>query len=233
MRATACLVFSFSYPKAACNSANSQQLLPTDAHILPSATLPTHQGTKNKTCRPSNTLKVPLQLQSEHAPRKTIRRDRSSNYVSHAQVLTSFGRERERERETERERDKVIGREEERERARWKDDNPGSPLPLPLLTCKQASATRREGVREESKRRLTRFRGLWSIKGLHVNSKTTPTISNSVVCVCVAVGLLSVKHVSLDVRALVFESALRVLGLTCGGIGAGTSGSCEQPGSVF
>lgn len=101
----------------------------------------------------------------------------------------------------------MIGREEERERVRWEDDNPGSPLPLPLLTCKQASATRREGEREDSKRRLTRFRGLWSIKGLHVNSKTTPTISNSVVRLCVAVGCQAgvffwmCEHLSLKLRS--------------------------------
>lgn len=107
--------------------------------------------------------------------------------VSHAQVPTSFSSPW---RETERERDREIGREEERERerARGKDDNPGPPLLLPLLTCKQASATRREGEREERERRLTRFRGLWSIKGLHRNSKTTPTISTNVVSARVAVG---------------------------------------------
>lgn len=65
-----------------------------------------------------------------------------------------------------------------------------SPLPLPPLTCKQASATRGEergrgGGRES---RLTRFRGLWSIKGLRRNSKTTPTISTSVVRTQVPVG---------------------------------------------
>lgn len=35
---------------------------------------------------------------------------------------------------------------------------------------------------------LTRFRGLWSIKGLRRNSKTTPTISTSVVRTQVPVG---------------------------------------------
>lgn len=42
--------------------------------------------------------------------------------------------------------------------------------------------------REERVRRLTRFRGLWSIKGLHRNSKTTPTISTNEVSASVAVG---------------------------------------------
>lgn len=85
-------------------------------------------------------------------------------------------------------RDREVGRkkEQERERARGRADNPWSPLPLPPLTCKQASATGREGEKRE--RRLTRFRGLWSIKGLHRNSKTTPAISTNVVGVHGAVG---------------------------------------------
>lgn len=58
---------------------------------------------------------------------------------------------------------------------------PVSCLRLPPLSCKQASAS-------GSKRGLTCFRGLWSIKGLHRSSKTTPTISTRAVCVGVPVG---------------------------------------------
>lgn len=116
-----------------------------------------------------------------------------------------------------------------------------SPLPLPLLTCKQASATRgaergRGGGRES---RLTRFRGLWSIKGLRRNSKTTPTISTSEVRTQVPVGykceVMCNGCVSLFFFFVLFpmcKVVWRVLCLTCGGIGAGTSESCVQPGSV-
>lgn len=51
------------------------------------------------------------------------------------------------------------------------------PLPLSPLTCKQASGEREGEKREE---RLTHFIGLWSINGLHRNSKTTPTVNTSV-----------------------------------------------------
>lgn len=75
-------------------------------------------------------------------------------------------------------------------RAGGKDDIPGTPPPLlPLLSCKQASASMRQGAREG----LTCFRGLWSIKGLHRNSKTTPAISTTVVC-CVLVDGKCVWH---------------------------------------
>lgn len=66
----------------------------------------------------------------------------------------------------------------ERERERVaKEGKPQRPLPLSPLTCKQASGEREGEKRDEG---LTRFIGLWSIKGLHRNSKTTPTISTSV-----------------------------------------------------
>lgn len=65
----------------------------------------------------------------------------------------------------------------EGEREGGKEGKPQRPLPLSPLTCKQASGEREGEKREE---RLTRFIGLWSIKGLHRNSKTTPTISTTV-----------------------------------------------------
>lgn len=66
----------------------------------------------------------------------------------------------------------------QREREGGKEGKPQCPLPLSPLTCKQASGEREGEKREE---RLTRFIGLWSINGLHRNSKITPTISTSVV----------------------------------------------------
>lgn len=81
--------------------------------------------------------------------------------VNHAEVSTSFH---------------SPLREGEREGG--KEGKPQCPLPLSPLTCKQASGEREGEKREE---RLTRFIGLWSIKGLRRNSKTTPTISTSVV----------------------------------------------------
>lgn len=89
--------------------------------------------------------------------------------VNHAQVATSF---------------RSPLREGEREGGR--EGKPRRPLPLSPLTCKQASGEREGEKREE---RLTRFTGLWSINGLHRNSKTTPTISTGVVgvgckCMC-------------------------------------------------
>lgn len=104
--------------------------------------------------------------------------------VNHARVPTSFSSPR---RETERERDRELGREEERQ------EREGRVIFQDLLSPSLRWHANRhqppgERVREEREGRLTRFRGLWSIKGLHRNSKTTPTISTSVVTACVAVG---------------------------------------------
>lgn len=146
--------------------------------------------------------------------------------VNHAGAPASFSSPwRDRERETGREKE----RESEQEGRIIIQD-----LPSPSLRW-HANRHQPPGERERQKRdwRLTRFRGLWSIKGLRRNSKTTPTIRTNVVsarvCVCVWV-MCMVVCLWMCVQ---FKGVWRVVRLTCGGIGAGTSGSCEQPGFVF
>lgn len=179
-----------------------------------------------------DTRESPRRRRLKHAPTVTVcKRNHCSTPSCRSTDVTQQSSQSERQRQIKSQHGR---REREREAARDRCFR-HSPLPLPPLTCKQASATRRGkgggqrrqgleggGVHSPASEAYGPSRGFAGTVKQH---QLLAPVRRGHKCQCN--GCVSLFFGLSHVQVL-----LRVQCLTCGGIEAGTSESCVQPGSV-